>query len=138
MADYKLFIPGVLEDEGFISNDAADKGGLTIWGLTKVADKDWEGWKIVDGYIKKNPAYPHGLSAEKEQLKQLAIPYYKTKYWDKVRGDEIKSQLVAKELADEAINAGIGAAIKTAQTVTGFNSNGEMSNDLINNLNNMA
>ena len=136
MANFNLFIPKVFEDEGFRSNDNNDPGGLTIWGLTKVADAVWKGWKIVDACIKSNPIYPHGLDAHKEELKQLAIPYYKQKYWDKVRADEIESQELAEQIVDEAVNAGIGEAIKGTEEITGEPIDGKMDNNLIDNLNN--
>ncbi|HEX9062310.1 MAG TPA: glycosyl hydrolase 108 family protein, partial [Clostridia bacterium] len=110
---------------------------LTIWGLTKVADGKWNGWTLVNQYVAKNPVYPHGLDAIKEELKQLAIPYYKTKYWDAVRGDEINSQEIANKLADTDTNTGT-VAIKLAQKVAGMPETGKIDDRLINYINNEA
>ena len=137
MADFLKFIPKVFENEGFICDDPGDAGGLTIWGLTLVADGNWSGWQLVKKYIAKNPAYPHGLDDVKEQLRQMAVPYYKSKYWDVVRGDEINNQEVAEKIADTDVNTGT-QAVKLAQEVAGLPVTGKVDDNLIKYLNNQA
>jgi len=135
MADFLKFIPEVLDNEGFRSNDTNDSGGLTIWGLTKVADGKWQGWQLVNQYITKNPVYPHGLDDAKQTLRLLAIPYYKAKYWDVVRADEINNQDIANKIADTDVNTGT-EAVKLAQQVAGLPITGKVDDALINYLNN--
>jgi lysozyme family protein len=137
MADYLQFIPIVLENEGFRSDDEGDSGGLTIWGLTKVADGRWEGWQLVNQYIAKNPVYPHGLDEVKDELKQMAIPWYKAKYWDVIRGDEINNQDVANSICDEEVNGG-SEGIILAQKTEGLPVTGKMDDKTLNALNNQA
>ena len=135
MANFLEFIPTVLENEGFRSNDKNDSGGLTIWGLTKVADGKWKGWELVDKYIAKNPVYPHGLDVVKEELKQMATPWYKEKYWDMVRGDEINSQETANRIADTYVNTGT-MGITLAQRALDLFETGKMNDITLKKLNN--
>ena len=44
---------------------------------------------------------------------------YKRDYWNKIKGDQITDQNAAAVLFDYAVNAGVGAAVKAAQTVLG-------------------
>lgn len=138
MADFKLYAPEIRESEGFFSWDEGDSGGLTIWGLIYSSDKSWEGWKIILPYlndlsplaklevifkdITKRKQFKTSLLNQlipyKEKLWQLAIPFYKQKYWDKVDGDNIENQELANQIVDEAINAGIGTALKELKNIT--------------------
>lgn len=135
MADFLKFIPSIIINEGFISKDKNDKGGLTIWGLTKVADAKWKGWDLVNQYIAKNPVYPYGLNEVKDTLYQMARPYYKVEYWDSIRADEINSQMVADQYCDIGIIQGVPTSIHNMQDSVGIPRASNVSDDLINKLN---
>lgn len=64
-----------------------------------------------------------------------AIQIYKKKFWDKIKGDEIKEQAMADQLYDMAVNAGVSAAVKLAESITGIPKTGKMTTLLINKLN---
>jgi len=42
---------------------------------------------------------------------------YKEKYWDKARLDELESDLVAYNIFDFGVNAGVGTSVKMAQRI---------------------
>lgn len=135
MADFLKFIPSIITDEGFKTNDKNDSGGLTIWGLTKVADSKWKGWDLVNQCIAKNPIYPHGLDAIKSQLWDLAVPFYKTKYWDVIRADEIDSQILANKYCDIGIIQGVPTSIHNMQDTFGVSRSSNVTNELLSKLN---
>jgi len=90
--------------------------------LTPALEKTlkWEGGYTVDtgGKTKfgiSQKAYPN-LDIPNLTLDQ-AKEIYKRDYWNRIQGDYIKSQKTAAALFDYAVNAGVSAAIKAAQTV---------------------
>lgn len=83
----------VIGHEGGYVNDPRDPGGETKYGISK-------------------RAYPK-LNIRDLTLDQ-AKSIYKTDYWDKCHIEELPKQ-VRYEMFDMAVNAGVGAAIKTAQ-----------------------
>ena len=50
--------------------------------------------------------------------------FYRVNFWDRVRGDDITSQSIARSLFDFAVNAGDKVAIKLAQIVIGVTPDG--------------
>lgn len=51
---------------------------------------------------------------------------FKKKYWDLIRGDEIRHQVKANVIYDEAVNAGKGTSIIEAQELAGLPQTGIM------------
>ena len=136
MADSILPINETIEAEGLYSNNAEDTGKETVLGLTRVADGNWQGWHIVDDQ-KKKPNFPDNLIDVKSVLIVLAIPYYKKKYWDAIKGDQINNQEEAKRIYDMYVNKGEEAII-LAQRSLGIVESGHMDNITLNTLNNQA
>ena len=97
MAIFEQAIQYVLDNEGGDSNDAADHGGRTRFGITE------------------KEAKAHGIDIEKLTLDQ-AKAIYKSDYW---KFDGIASQRIATKLLDMAVNLGPGTAAKLAQRVAG-------------------
>lgn len=88
--------------EGKEVNDPVDRGGHTIYGITKKVFKSYSksyGWpgKFVDITPKK--------------AKQIG----KIMYWDKIRGDYFHSQCVADEVYDSAFHHGVRGGGKLLQ-----------------------
>lgn len=107
MADFNIAVAKTLIREGGskITDDPTDKGGLTKYGISQ-------------------RAYP------KEDIRNLsedrAKELYKRDYWDKVQGDQIKSQNIAEAIFDTAVNMGAGMAVKLAQWAMGMDADGVM------------
>lgn len=95
----------VIDHEGGakITDHKADKGGLTKYGISQ-------------------KAYPE-LDIRNLTLEN-AIAIYKRDYWDKIKGDQIKSYGVAFAIFDQAVNRGVVSAIKTAQKAVGQKDDG--------------
>jgi lysozyme family protein len=91
MADFKQAIPLILLHEGEeYTNDPADPGGPTKWGVTI-------------------PDLPRGATAaDIEALtRDQAKAIYLAKYWNHLRGDEIPQQQVADIYFDIAVAQGL-------------------------------
>ena len=111
MAGATEAITKVLEHEGGFVNNPADKGGATNFGITQ---------KVYEAWLKR----PVTVAEMKAMPKGNAIAIYKTNYWDKIKGDQLKDYSMAYAIFDQAVNRGISAAVKQAQKVIGVNPDG--------------
>jgi len=103
--------------EGAFSDDQADSGGATKWGITEFVARAFG----FTGLMQNLPL-------------SLAQQIYRKNYWDLLNLDLIAelSADVAAELFDTAVNCGVGFAGKSLQrSLTVFNRNGEDYADLI-------
>lgn len=100
----------VLKHEGLFVNHPKDPGGMTMRGVTR---KAWE------EYV--------GHSVDELTMRSLSVetitPFYRAKYWDKVKGDETPRG-ADFAVFDLAVNSGTGRAIKFLQSVVGANPDG--------------
>lgn len=109
-------IEQIIHVEGGYVNDPDDSGGETIWGITKDVARRY-GYK---GNMRDMP-------------RSLAFEIYDHKYWRKMRLDDIEalSAFVAEELADTAVNTGIGRASRFLQrSLNVLNNRGQLFPDL--------
>jgi lysozyme family protein len=95
----------VLHHEGGFVNHPKDPGGATNLGCTKVVWEEWCGHPVTVDDIKALTPEDVG-------------PLYRSKYWDKVKGDQLP---VGMDYCvfDTAINSGPGRAAKFLQEVVG-------------------
>ena len=86
--------------EGDYSDDKADSGGATRFGITEAAAR-------AHGYAGPMKALPYGT----------ARVIYKQSYWDKLRLDDVTelSKPIALELFDTGVNCGTGVAAEFLQ-----------------------
>ena len=119
MANYDLAYKKTKGNEGGYAKVAGDNGGVTYAGITYKNYPDWDGWPKV---FAAKPAHNEVLPELASSVKQ----FYKTNFWDKVRGDEIADQEFANDLFDMAVNAGIMAAVKIAQKSAGVAETGKV------------
>lgn len=113
----------VLKNEGWWSNDPADSGGETIMGISRNNFPDWIGWKDVD--VAKTNNNLDSLKTD-QQFIDLVHAWYKTNFWDKVRGDDLVQIDInlAMEVFDTAVNMNwtvSGSFVQTALNVMNFN-----------------
>lgn len=110
MAEFNNAFEKMLQNEGGfrLVNVAGDSGGRTYAGIAENYHPDWEGWEIIDRGDLDNPV-----------LTKLVKEFYKTRFWDKMRGDEIEKQEIAESIFDFGVNAGMRTSVKLAQTVVG-------------------
>jgi len=89
---FNLFVNQILVNEGGYTNNAADKGGETKYGITAATAKS-------NGYT--------GSISELPQ--NVAINIYRLNYWAKIKGDELPKK-TAFLAFDFAVNAGTARA----------------------------
>ena len=96
MADFNTAIIKTLVHEGgdTFTNDTTDRGGATKYGISEKAYPDLDIRNLTEDEAK-------------------AI--YKQNYWDRVRGDDIQSQMIAETIFDVCVNMGVVGGSKLAQ-----------------------
>lgn len=117
MTTFEKAYETTLGHEGGYVDDPNDRGGETYKGISRRFFRDWEGWVIIDR-VKKDGMVISELNRQLEEIGVLQnhVKYfYKTKFWDRFIGDDIKDELVAMELFDTSINMGVGSAVKMFQ-----------------------
>jgi lysozyme family protein len=125
MANFRIAFDKIVGGfEGFYDNDPKDNGGETLWGIARNADPNAPVWPLVDLY-KKKFGFPLNMKDD-PTLKNTAINYYKTKYWDSLLLDNVFNQQIATELFDISVNMGQGTAATMLQrTLNVLNRNGQ-------------
>jgi lysozyme family protein len=127
MPSYVDAIEKVLKHEGGYVFDKNDRGGRTNMGITQTVYEQFLGRKLSEAEAEQ---------VMKNMPKGNAIQIYKSQYWDKIKGDQIKTYIVAFLIFDAAVNSGVTQAIKTAQRVLGINPDGVAGPEYLKHLNN--
>jgi lysozyme family protein len=98
MANFNDAIGKTLAKEGGakFTDVPNDKGGATKYGISQAAYPNVDIRNLTD---------------------QQARDIYKRDYWDRVRGDDLTSQMIAENLFDTAVNMGVRTASRLAQTM---------------------
>nr|DAK28738.1 MAG TPA: Lysozyme [Caudoviricetes sp.] len=94
---------------------------LTWMGIYEKANPGWIGWEKIRPTLRAAGSMEEAsVVLYKDALLQAdTANFYKVKYWNKIKGEDIKSQRVASEIFIFGVNAGIGVAIKAAQKIVG-------------------
>ena len=110
MADFERAFRKTLENEGgFLLHEVpGDKGGQTYAGIARKFHPDWSGWKLIDQGI-----------TEDVTLTQLVRGFYRQKFWNLIKGDEIEDQSIAEAFYDTVVNMGIVVGTKAVQSLVG-------------------
>ena len=110
--------------------DALDKNpterGWTFMGIYQAAHPHWAGWDEILG------AVAYGGDIEKisralygrENLRAEVRRFYKEAYWDRMRLDEVQSQIKGNEMFIFAVNVGIKPAVRVTQQLVGVVNDG--------------
>ena len=108
MAQFEQAFEKMIKNEGgfVLHNVSGDRGGQTYAGIARNYHSDWQGWALIDRNDMDNP-----------QLTQFVREFYRSKFWNKVKGDDITLQGIAETLFDFSVNAGVKTASKLAQLV---------------------
>jgi lysozyme family protein len=114
MADFSPAFESMIRNEGGyrLHSVPGDRGGMTYAGIARNRWPRWAGWPDID--------------AGATPASTLVKDFYRAEFWNKVRGDEIESQAVARTIFDFAVNAGVGTAVKLAQLVVGQTPDGAL------------
>lgn len=108
MANFQPAFEAMIRNEGGYVNHTVpgDRGGQTYAGIARRFHPDWPGWPLIDAGQMDDP-----------RLTQAVFDFYKTAFWDRLRGDDISNQRIAASVFDFAVNAGVRVASKLAQLV---------------------
>ena len=128
MADFKTAYKITMAHEGGYANNPADTGGETWKGIARKKHPGWPGWVLVDKA--KNGDFPANLHSVKG-LQDMVESFYKSKFWDYLKLDQVNNQKIANELFDTAVNMGQGiAALFLQRSLNVSNRNGKDYADL--------
>jgi lysozyme family protein len=113
MADFGPAFEKMIHDEGGfqLTDIPGDRGGMTYAGIARNPNPDWPGWALVD-------------RKEFGSVTPLVRQFYKTNFWDRIRGDDLAVQAVAETIFNFGVNTGVGVAIKLAQVIVGATPDG--------------
>lgn len=113
MADFDRAYGEVLKNEGGYVNHPADRGGETYKGIARNMQRNWAGWAVIDS--EKSQAMFPGRLEQNAELQRLVKEFYRTQFWNAVKGDSITHQSVANMLFDFSVNMGISAGVTLVQ-----------------------
>ena len=90
-------------------------------GVYEKENPSWSGWKTIKDTLRitRDIEQASVILYNDAVLRADTANFYKFKYWNKIKGEDIKSQRVANEIFIFGVNAGIGVAIKAAQKIVG-------------------
>ncbi|SEM78941.1 Predicted Peptidoglycan domain-containing protein [Syntrophus gentianae] len=94
-------------EEGY-SDDPADRGGKTNWGITEATLKD----ACTRGIVPTRDV----ASLSKDQARLI----YKAEYWDALKLDSVISPAIVAEIFDTEVNMGRSAAVKIIQEALNY------------------
>ncbi|CCJ48976.1 glycoside hydrolase family 108 protein [Bordetella parapertussis] len=94
--------------EGGYSNNPADPGGETMWGVTAAVAR-------ANGYT----------GPMRDMPRDTAKAIYRARYWTPIRGDMLPAA-VAFQVFDAAVNHGTGQAAKWLQAAVGTVQDGQI------------
>ena len=109
-ANWDNALKAVLHHEGSFVSHPSDPGGMTNLGCTKTVWEEWCGHPVTEQDMRD-------LEAED------VAPLYKSKYWDKIKGDDLPAG-IDYIVFDAAINSGPGRASKWLQECVGVQPDG--------------
>ena len=124
MATFETSLNKTLIHEGGYVFDQDDPGGETYKGISRNSNNTWTGWQTID-LLKKKPNFPKNLDTDKV-LQENIKSFYKSNYWDTIKGNDIQNQSVADSIFDFAVNAGVKASSTLAQTIAGASTDGKI------------
>lgn len=119
MAKFDEAIKKILDHEGGYVNNKNDKGGETYMGISRKAHPNSKIWAIIDVITKKYKTVKtinKYLKANVE-LTNLIKDIYKKEYWNPLSLDKEKSQRLANQIFDNAVNMGVSKTKKMLERV---------------------
>lgn len=119
MANFDEAFNKIIYNEGGYVNDPDDTGGETYMGISRRAHPNAIIWKHIDKITAK---YKTAKTIDKhlKQNKELTDEIksiYKSDYWMKFNLDKEKSQRLANQIFDNAVNRGVSATRDTLNRV---------------------
>ncbi|HXH54259.1 MAG TPA: glycosyl hydrolase 108 family protein [Gammaproteobacteria bacterium] len=113
MSDFNLAISFVLKHEGGLSNNLADPGGITNYGVSLRFLKAL-GNNLPPGVIIDEQPTVDAFDVRNMNIAEARL-LYKQDWWDKYQYGNINDQFLANKVFDIAINIGPAEAAKLLQ-----------------------
>jgi lysozyme family protein len=101
MANFREAFDISKKNEGGWVNDSKDAGKETYRGISRVYFPSWIGWPYIDTLKKSGVIHTNYTS---DKLDDYASTFYKSQFWDKLKGDSIKNQDVANLIYDHSLS----------------------------------
>jgi lysozyme family protein len=106
----------VLLHEGAYVFDKDDPGAETYRGISRVAWPNWTGWKIID----KEKRHAAGDKINNRlindnRLDEKVKNFYFSKFWEKMKIEQIEGQKIRAFIFDSAVNCGIKTGARFLQ-----------------------
>jgi len=113
MADFTMAFEITISREGgyVLMTTSGDRGGQTFAGISRKHWPSWSGWEYVD-------------IGDLDAAKTLVRHFYRQHFWEKICGDDIRSQPIANQIYDHAVNCGVKSAVQSVQAVVGATPDG--------------
>lgn len=90
--------------------------GLTFFGIYECAHPDFRGWELVKQALKgKSLKEASVILYNNSDLVALVYEFYKKEFWDKMRLDEVESDLKASEIFIFGVNVDTKPAVRVLQ-----------------------
>lgn len=125
MERFEKFIKIILKNEcgrgnGYV-NDKDDKGGETVYGITRINHADLTIWSSLDqlSTLKEKRAY----KPNKEEMEEV-YEVYRRQYYKKLQCDYFDCENLALQLFDFGVNAGISRSARMLQNILHINEDG--------------
>ena len=111
MADFLPAFEEMIRDEGgyVLHNVEGDRGGMTYAGIARNMNPDWAGWEFID--------------QKQDVPANLVRDFYRKRFWDDMKGDQINNQRIASAIFNFYVNTGRPAKV-LAQVVVGATPDG--------------
>jgi lysozyme family protein len=128
MADFNFAFEKMIADEGgyVLHTIPGDTGGMTYAGIARNKNPNWGGWNLIDHNEINNAL-----------LTSFVRAFYKTEFWDRLRGDEVTNQVVAESVFNFGVNTGLSVAVKLAQLIVGATPDGAVGDKTLQKFNNV-
>ncbi len=129
--DFQISFDKALPSEGLISNNKSDHRGFTYKDISRVKHPAWPGWEIIGSIYRSTDIQSVHLLNKNTALQNEVKEFYRTEFWNKIKGDILPSQLIADELFESSINLGVPVASEFLQlTINLLNRNGNLYSDI--------
>ena len=119
MASFDKAFDLIIFHEGGYVNDKDDAGGETYMGISRRAHPNALIWDIIDKVTKKTKVVKE-INKELRKNNELTLlikAIYKSDYWMPLSLNKEKSQRVANQIFDNAVNRGVSATKKLIERV---------------------
>lgn len=99
---------------GGYRDDPTGRGGETYRGIARERHPEWRGWRRVDA-ARRRRGFPNRLDSDRV-LQEEVRDFYRQTVWDRIGGDRLSDQKLARELYETAVNMGVRRAVRFLQS----------------------